>query len=132
MTTRTKLLGMCDVIMRVPPLFIIDEILKISSTAFSASSNLLSSPSEGQLDPLSVNGSHLQPSDPGYIDDDLRFYNVAANTLKFLACSFGELVPFWPRPDSGPTLVCHFSPNHLLLLQAASPPLACSCCGPAT
>lgn len=41
MTTRTKLLGMCDVIMRVPPLFIIDEILKISSTAFSASSNLL-------------------------------------------------------------------------------------------
>lgn len=30
MSVRTKILGMVDVIMRVPPLFVIDEILKIS------------------------------------------------------------------------------------------------------
>lgn len=91
MTTRTKLLGMCDVIMRVPPLFIIDEILKISSTAFSATM-AMSSPSDPDNFVNASTQPLVGPSDSMYADEDdeLRLYNVAANSLKFLACSFGE------------------------------------------
>lgn len=39
MSMRTRILGMVDVIMRVPPLFVIDEILKISMGLPSFSSN---------------------------------------------------------------------------------------------
>lgn len=45
MSFRTKILGLVDVIMRVPPLFIIDEILKISmglqGTSFESSQDNL-------------------------------------------------------------------------------------------
>lgn len=89
-TARTKLLGMCDVIMRVPPLFIIDEILKISSTAFSAGSYLSGGGQPGEEKAYFNETESNHTADQPPYDDELRFYNVATSTFKFLACSLGK------------------------------------------
>ncbi|XP_055523403.1 protein TRC8 homolog isoform X2 [Wyeomyia smithii] len=114
---RTKVLGLVDVIMRVPSLFIIDEILKISmglpNTSSSASNGTTAadpSPASGvvpeSLVNMTVNATMKVATatadmlgatagigpDHGSIKDNIEFYKfVSMTTLKFLLCFLGCL-----------------------------------------
>ena len=89
---RTKVLGLVDVIMRVPSLFIIDEILKIGmgvpigqpagQPANSSAINLDSPPVAAML-----------PDDDRGMQDSIEVYKfVSLAVLKFLICLFGKWV----------------------------------------
>lgn len=110
---RTKVLGLVDVIMRVPSLFIIDEILKISMGLPNSSSPPAqtaaapgaagSTPHVEMLVNLTLNATAAvtngmdAASGPGGIGspedslkDDIEFYKfISLTTLKFLLCLFG-------------------------------------------
>ncbi|XP_313450.6 protein TRC8 homolog isoform X1 [Anopheles gambiae] len=88
---RTKVLGLVDVIMRVPSLFIIDEILKIGmgvpigqpagQPANSSAINLDSPPVAAML-----------PDDDRGMQDSIEVYKfVSLAVLKFLICLFGAI-----------------------------------------
>ncbi|XP_059607512.1 protein TRC8 homolog [Phlebotomus argentipes] len=77
MSVRTKVLGLIDVLMRVPPLFVIDEILKIQMG--------LSSPVES-AENYTVQNEDIQKP----LDEDIEFYKVISiTTIKFLMCLLG-------------------------------------------
>lgn len=112
---RTKVLGLVDVIMRVPSLFIIDEILKISmglpnsssppptqsaaTAAVTSSESLVNltvnatvSAAANMLDAAAAAaataGGIGSPEDS--LKDDIEFYKfISLTTLKFLLCLFG-------------------------------------------
>lgn len=113
---RTKVLGLVDVIMRVPSLFIIDEILKISmglpnsssppptqsaaTAAVTSSESLVNltvnatvSAAANMLDAAAAAaataGGIGSPEDS--LKDDIEFYKfISLTTLKFLLCLFGK------------------------------------------
>lgn len=113
---RTKVLGLVDVIMRVPSLFIIDEILKISmglpnsssppptqsaaTAAVTSSESLVNltvnatvSAATNMLDAAAAAaataGGIGSPEDS--LKDDIEFYKfISLTTLKFLLCLFGK------------------------------------------
>lgn len=114
---RTKVLGLVDVIMRVPSLFIIDEILKISmglpnsssppaqtAAAPGSAAAAGSTPHVEMLVNLTLNATAAvtngmdAASGPGGIGspedslkDDIEFYKfISLTTLKFLLCLFGK------------------------------------------
>lgn len=116
MSVRTKMLGFVDVILRVPPIFIIDEILKISmglpftthngSTILNSnqksiidtdnvimmnSSNVLSqNNSSSTLDNL-LNGTSETLFSAATVTDDTEFYKfLSLTSLKFLSCLLGK------------------------------------------
>lgn len=118
MSVRAKMLGFVDVILRVPPIFIIDEILKISmglpfntndtdvmgNTTMAQSSTddivlLNSSGSVSFNNDSSLGQQIFNASQAMFIDgsatgvvDDPEFYKfVSLTTLKFLSCLLGEL-----------------------------------------
>lgn len=94
MSIRLRVLGLLDVILRVPPLFVIDEILKISMglghlTFEDEKRNYTTNAS------IIVNGTddieHFA-SEINYISDTSEFYKfLSLTTLKFLTCLLGEL-----------------------------------------
>lgn len=112
---RTKVLGLVDVIMRVPSLFIIDEILKISmglpntasTTGTSTAINTATVESVSEPESLvnatlnaTVNvataaaaeflGTAAGISSDESLRDDIEFYKfISLTTLKFLLCLFG-------------------------------------------
>lgn len=105
MSMRTKVLGMVDVIMRVPPLFVIDEILKISMGLPTASNiidaaaglspdDLGSMNSAGSMgsvfmDAINATDQHLTDLNPNA--DASEFYKVLSwTTLKIVTCLIGE------------------------------------------
>lgn len=96
MSVRTKVLGLVDVIMRVPPLFIIDEILKISM-GIPASNTNLGSTTIGTSEFLTeTNLSSIEQiiknSTENPFNDEIDFYKVLSlTTLKFIVCLFGEI-----------------------------------------
>lgn len=110
---RTKVLGLVDVIMRVPSLFIIDEILKISmglpnsssppptqsaaTAAVTSSESLVNltvnasvSVATNMLDAAAAAAGGIgSPEDS--LKDDIEFYKfISLTTLKFLLCLFGK------------------------------------------
>lgn len=101
------MLGFVDVILRVPPIFIIDEILKISmGIPFAPHNSIDTHSSDIMVDDATnttVNRSHqiindtkASPTDlfdtPNLIDD-IEFYQILSITsLKFFSCLLGE----WP------------------------------------
>lgn len=117
---RTKVLGLVDVIMRVPSLFIIDEILKISmglpnsstTTGPSAAMNpaVSSATVESVSEPESLVNATLNAtmnaaaaaaadflgtaagiSSDESLRDDIEFYKfISLTTLKFVLCLFGK------------------------------------------
>lgn len=97
MSVRTKVLGLVDVIMRVPPLFIIDEILKISmgippnaNTTNSGASELLTESNLSSIDRI------IKNSTENPFNDEIDFYKVLSlTTLKFIVCLLGEF--FFPN-----------------------------------
>ncbi|XP_055616270.1 protein TRC8 homolog isoform X2 [Toxorhynchites rutilus septentrionalis] len=99
---RTKVLGLVDVIMRVPSLFIIDEILKISmglpNSSLSSSSTSGIGGSATAPTNVAINTSTvaagaatiagMSPED--VLREEFEFYKfVSLTTLKFLLCLFG-------------------------------------------
>lgn len=110
---RTKVLGMVDVIMRVPPLFVIDEILKISmglqtnlidtaAAGIAASSTTTAETMTGNgladlLTSSTIVGAINGTATAGVIDmdavnaDAAEFYKVLSwTTLKIATCLIGE------------------------------------------
>lgn len=102
MSMRTKVLGMVDVIMRVPPLFVIDEILKISM-GIPSSTNIIDtvagitpeglgamntgSAASVVADAINVT-QHVHDLDHTDISE---FYKVLSwTTLKIVTCLIGE------------------------------------------
>lgn len=92
MSIRLRVLGLLDVILRVPPLFVIDEILKISmglghltfeDEKRNYTTNVLTNGTD--------NIDHVE-SEINYISDSSEFYKfLSLTTLKFLTCLLGKL-----------------------------------------
>lgn len=95
MSVRTKVLGLVDVIMRVPPLFIIDEILKISMGLPSTTTHNSILDSSSDLDLLTINDTQSATFMNQNLSDEL--FNVASleqQTVKTLAGSSVQDVDF--------------------------------------
>lgn len=92
MSVRTKVLGFVDVLMRVPPLFLIDEILKISlsfSNTFEQHQNSNSLVKNGSAEnggaPTIAEGFNTVS------DEDPDFYKfLSVTTIKFIICLIGK------------------------------------------
>lgn len=83
MSVRTRILGFFDVILRVPPLFLLDEIFKIGL-------GLPIAREEPYLD-LNITKSGLADAEQLNYDND--FYRVLLTTAcKFIICCIGEYV----------------------------------------
>lgn len=102
MSVRTKVLGLVDVIMRVPPLLVIDEILKISMglpgsttntdsvTAADLTSSTLVETLESSLNNDKNNTINASKKIIDTLVDDPEFYHfLSITTAKFIACLFG-------------------------------------------
>lgn len=100
MSVRTKVLGMVDVIMRVPPLFVIDEILKISMGLTTASLNDIAGNQQQAINSTTAAIDSLSESD-SIIDhlsemDSQEFYKIMPLTvLKFLICLVGKFTEYY-------------------------------------
>ncbi|XP_058119054.1 protein TRC8 homolog isoform X2 [Anopheles coustani] len=87
---RTKVLGLVDVIMRVPSLFIIDEILKMGmgvpmQVALQATNSTVQSNYELPME-------KMLPEDERGMQDNIEMYKVISlAVLKFLICLFGAI-----------------------------------------
>ena len=111
MSVRTKMLGFVDVILRVPPIFIIDEILRVSmglpfsthtdstitsvtldsnhSSLIIGDDNATNSSQYNQQQIL--NGSTIDLFGSASVRDDAEFYKILSLTsLKFFSCLLGE------------------------------------------
>lgn len=90
MSIRLRVLGLLDVVMRVPPLFVIDEILKISMglghlTFGDEQRNYTTNASIA-----GVEADYVE-AEINYIADTSEFYKfLSLTTLKFLTCLLGE------------------------------------------
>lgn len=101
MSLRLRVLGLLDVLLRVPPLFVIDEILKISMglghlTFEDEKRNYTTNaaPANGTDDVGRIE------SEINYISDASEFYKfLSLTTLKFLICLLGEFLIAYSRYD---------------------------------
>ena len=91
MSFRTKLLAFVDVVMRIPPLFLLDEILKL---------NMSLPPSENSennnnffIDALNETTDNLTNTTTEE-QSNINFYIFAITALKCLCCLIGKLKPF--------------------------------------
>lgn len=97
MSVRTKVLGLVDVIMRVPPLLVIDEILKISMGL--PGSGYTDSADPGAVASTAARNNTTDAFDGSAAADimdalstDPDFYHfLSLTTLKFIICLFGKL-----------------------------------------
>uniref|UniRef100_A0A182JWT1 RING-type domain-containing protein n=1 Tax=Anopheles christyi TaxID=43041 RepID=A0A182JWT1_9DIPT len=89
---RTKVLGLVDVIMRVPSLFIIDEILKIGmGVPLGQSTGQTANSTAVNLDSTSPVAA-LLPEDERGMQDSIEVYKfISFAVLKFLVCLFGAI-----------------------------------------
>ena len=78
MSVRTKVLGLVDVLMRVPSLFVIDEILKISM-GFSSSMH------QGVAN---ITEAIINETDPLPIE---YYKTLSLSTLKIFTCLLGKI-----------------------------------------
>lgn len=90
MSLRSKALALVEVLLRVPPLFVVDEFLKISLGL------PVSSGEEGSvLANITVDGVAVDMMDSDVNYYDANFYNALFFTIvKFLVCCLGECVFF--------------------------------------
>lgn len=91
MSLRSKALALVEVLLRVPPLFVVDEFLKISLGL------PVSSGEEGSvLANITVDGVAVDMMDSDVNYYDANFYNALFFTIvKFLVCCLGECVFSW-------------------------------------
>ncbi|KAJ8709579.1 hypothetical protein PYW08_009583 [Mythimna loreyi] len=84
MSLRSKALALVEVLLRVPPLFVVDEFLKISLGL------PVSSGEESVLGNITVDGIAVDLTDPDVNYYDANFYNAFFFTIvKFLVCCLG-------------------------------------------
>lgn len=90
MSVRTKILGMVDVIMRVPPLFVIDEILKISMGIPMLPSDTDTKDTTNEtLFSTTIDDNLFDESDNS---DNVDFHKgLTLTSLKFITCLIGML-----------------------------------------
>lgn len=85
MSLRSKALALVEVLLRVPPLFVVDEFLKISLGL------PVSTGEESVLGNITVDGVAVDLTDPDVNYYDANFYNAFFFTIvKFLVCCLGE------------------------------------------
>jgi hypothetical protein len=98
MSFRTKLLALVDVLLRVPPLFIMDELLRIGLGVPQGDSNHYNSSSEVDDADTSILGETVIPTVAVYSDSEgqyqTQFYKVLIVTsLKYLLSCLGKFSP---------------------------------------
>lgn len=91
MSFRTKLLAFVDVVMRIPPLFLLDEILKLNmslppSENSENNSNFFIEAFNETTDNLTNTTTEEQ--------SNVNFYIFAITALKCFCCLIGKLKPF--------------------------------------
>lgn len=91
MAFRTKLLALVDVILRVPPLFIMDELLRIGLGLPQGDSNYYNSSFEvGDADASIIEGG-LPPTIPDYTNTGVQYKVLVATVFKFILSCLGKL-----------------------------------------
>lgn len=93
MSVRTKVLGFVDVLMRVPPLFLIDEILKISLSFSNTVEEQLQSSNSLVKNGSAENGgaSIIAEGFNTVSDEETDFYKfLSVTTIKFIICLIGK------------------------------------------
>jgi E3 ubiquitin-protein ligase RNF139 len=96
MAFRTKFLALVDVILRVPPLFIMDELLRIGLGLPQGTNNYYNSSFEVDDADVSIIEDELPPTIPDYantgVQYDVQFYKVlVATVIKFILSCMGKL-----------------------------------------
>ena len=92
MSFRTKLLALVDVLLRVPPLFIMDELLRIGLGFQQGDSNRFNSSSEADDAEASIIEDALPPIISTYLEYRTYFYKVVVITcLKYILSCLGKL-----------------------------------------
>lgn len=90
MSLRSKVLSLVDVILRVPPLFIIDELFRIG-LGLPHSENYVSKESYLNVTEILTQNESLSET----IHYDTQFYKIfVINAAKFILSCFGEYVFF--------------------------------------
>lgn len=88
MSLRSKALALVEVLLRVPPLFVVDEFLKISLGLPVSGGEEVSA-----LSNVTVDHVDITSSDVNYYDS--QFYNAFVITLfKFFVCCLGTYANF--------------------------------------
>lgn len=95
MSFRTKLLALVDVLLRVPPLFIMDELLRIGLGVPQGDSNHYNSSSEVDDAVAGIRGEAVIPAVSVYSESEgqyhAQFYKVLIVTsLKYLLSCLGK------------------------------------------
>uniref|UniRef100_A0A1L8DSR7 Putative e3 ubiquitin ligase n=2 Tax=Nyssomyia neivai TaxID=330878 RepID=A0A1L8DSR7_9DIPT len=91
MSVRTRLLGLIDVLMRVPPLFVIDEILKIQMGLATSSMSSPVSTIVENVDNITV--ENRTDDMQRLVHEEIEFYKVISiTTIKFFMCLLGCIV----------------------------------------
>jgi E3 ubiquitin-protein ligase RNF139 len=92
MSFRTKLLGLVDVLLRVPPLFIMDELLRIGLGFPQGDSNRFNSLSEADDAEARIIEEALPPIISTYLEYRTYVYKVFVITvLKYVLSCLGKL-----------------------------------------
>lgn len=89
MAFRTKLLALVDVILRVPPLFIMDELLRIGLGLPQGDSNYYNSSFEVDDADASIIEGGLPPTIPDYTNTGVQYKVLVATVFKFILSCFG-------------------------------------------
>lgn len=95
MSFRTKLLALVDVLLRVPPLFIMDELLRIGLGVPQGDSNHYNSSSEVDYADAGVTGEAVIPTISVYSESEGQYhaqiYKIfIAPSLKYLLSCLGK------------------------------------------
>lgn len=95
MSFRTKLLALVDVLLRVPPLFIMDELLRIGLGIHQGDSNHYNSSSEVDDADAGITGEAVIPTISVYSESEsqyhAQFYKVfIVPSLKYLLSCLGK------------------------------------------
>lgn len=98
MSIRTKLLALVDVLLRVPPLFIMDELLRIGLGAPQGDSSHYNSSSEVDDAVSGITGDAVIPTISLYSESEApyqaQFYKVfIVTSLKYLLSCVGKFLP---------------------------------------
>lgn len=95
MSFRTKLLALVDVLLRVPPLFIMDELLRIGLGVHQGDSSHYNSSSEVDDEVAGITGEAVIPTISAYSESEgqyqAQFYKVfIVTSLKYLLSCLGK------------------------------------------
>lgn len=95
MSVRTKILALLDTLMRIPPLFLIDEILKNYNNNFQFVWNIEEASSNyTELNDQNYTDDPLNPQDRVLVTTNLNLYIFLVILCKTLLCLLGKKIIF--------------------------------------